>query len=517
MSLARVGLVSLGCPKNLVDGEAMLGLLAAAGYEATPDAGAADAIIVNTCGFIDSAKRESISAILDMAAKKGSGSCRALIVTGCLAERYRSEFAEQFPEVDFVLGVSECGGIVEAVRESLARAGWEGGGRRPAAASGLPCGGSDPRFSHLAARGAVTTGRGYAYLKIADGCDNRCSYCVIPSLRGAYADRPIADIVGEAQRIADRCGQPMEFVLVAQDTTRYGAGWQCPDGAAQSAAAQYAAAQSAVAQAAAAQSAVAQSIASPAAPRGAVAAAAGGGRLPDLMRALSRADGVRWIRVMYCYPSLVDERLAAEIAENPKALHYLDIPIQHASDAVLRRMGRRYGRGQLEAMVAALRRAVPDIVLRTTVMAGFPGETEAEFGELLGFLAQARFDRLGAFAYSREDGTPAAIMPGQLPGRVSRARRAMVLALQAPITAEKDALRVGQEHWAVVDGLSGKHGRGGCSGCSGLEYLARTYAEAPEVDGAIRLRSDAPLAVGAFTRVRISRVSVHGLMANVLY
>jgi ribosomal protein S12 methylthiotransferase len=304
--------------------------------------------------------------------------------------------------------------------------------------------------------------------------------------------------VDEAQRISDRCGQAMEFVLVAQDTTRYGTDFETRVATRYGTdletrvATRYGA-----------------KLCAPA------TAAPGGSMLPELMRALARADGVRWIRVLYCYPDMVDERLAAEIAENPKALPYLDIPIQHASNGTLSRMGRRYSRLLLESMLESLRRAVPRIVLRTTVMVGFPGETDAEFEELRDFVEQARFDRLGAFEYSKEEGTPAALMPGQVPRRVARARKVQILAAQAPITAAKDAKRVGQECLAIV----GRPIRGVSSGYNDVgmyEYYARTYAEAPDIDGNVRLFSNNILKYGYFSRVRITSSNKNGLQAIVI-
>ena len=495
-----IGMVSLGCPKNLVDGESMLGLLSERGYQITPDAGKADLIIVNTCGFIDAAKKESIAAILDMADKKTTGRCAALIVTGCLSERYRESFAAELPEVDAVLGAGEYGRICEVVDYFAAKIGRGGGGARDnnATADPMPqASGESPfytrtvrestavqRLEHLNAPRILTSDAGYVYIKIAEGCDNHCAYCVIPSIRGSYISRPADDILAEAERLSS--SRDIEAVLVAQDTTNYGAE--------------------------------------------AGRAGEGTGALCDLLERLSRIERVKWIRLMYAYPDRIDDQLAEQFSKNRKLLRYLDMPIQHASDNVLRRMGRRYSRSDLYDLVDRLRRAAPGIILRTTVMTGFPGERENDFSDLMNFLSEAKFERLGVFAYSREEGTPAARMDGRTPKKTALWRRSELLRAQAAILSAADASRIGSEYEAIIESGS-NFNRGG------VVCRVRTYAEAPEVDGNIRIMETArrglgnsrrglettlrggkqkQFAPGTFVNIRVSGKDNRGLLGELL-
>ena len=520
-------MVSLGCPKNLVDGEAMLGLLCARGYGITPDADLADVIIVNTCGFIDPAKKESIGAILDMAEKKNTGRCFALIVTGCLSERYRGAFSEELPEVDAVLGTGEYGRICDIVDRLVRKRGLPGGenGSKCAESGAGECAESgagecaesgagesakscasecaengagecvastgesaesragkcaesgagvaedaprsvhessaEQRLDHLNAPRVLTSGAGFVYIKIAEGCDNHCTYCVIPSIRGPYVSRPRADIIADAERAS--AGRDIEAVLIAQDTTRYGT--------------------------------------------------AGPESLCGLLEELSRVERVRWIRLMYAYPDRMDDLLIRQFAANPKLLPYLDMPIQHASDSVLRAMGRRYGRADLYGLVNKLRRQAPGIVLRTTVMTGFPGESEEDFMGLLDFIADIKFERLGVFAYSREEGTPAAAMGGQVAKKVAQKRRAQLLRVQAAIMSQWESSLIGREYEAIVDSvLQRKPSR---NGRNGAEYRVRTYADAPDIDGFVRVRAG-DLGAGDFVRIKVTGRDSEGLLGELM-
>ena len=502
-----VGMVSLGCPKNLVDGESMLGLLVARGYGITPDADLADLIIVNTCGFIDTAKRESIDAILEMADKKASGRRLALIVTGCLSERYRASFPDELPEVDAALGAGEYGRICEVADAlvqlyGLGREGPAGRGNPservttgPPAIKTIPKSPRnvrestpEQRLEHLKAARVLTNGSGYVYIKIAEGCDNNCSYCVIPSIRGPYISRPAGDIVAEARRLSAE--REIEAVLVAQDTTNYGSG-AAPRGA----------------------------FCGPDAERAASRTVSQTGTAPlrELVGSLSGIENVRWIRLMYAYPDRIDERLAELFSRGNKLLRYIDMPIQHASSAVLRGMGRKYDQRGLYDVVATLRRHAPDIVIRTTVMTGFPGESDADFAELAEFIKQARFDRLGVFAYSREEGTLAADLDGQIPEKTAQKRRSELLRVQASVMARLESERIGREYEAIVD--SGPHTvKGGDA-----VYRVRTYAEAPEIDGNIRVRAPSisgkppePAGPGSFVRIKITGRDTGGLYGVML-
>ena len=512
----QIGMVSLGCPKNLADGESMLGLLKSGGYGITPDADLADLIIVNTCGFIDTAKKESINAILDMADKKVTGRCRALIVTGCLSERFRDTFYEELPEVDAALGVGEYWRICDIADRLAEKTGLAansipvpspydaGAGDRadmradtadtavqPSSAPDF-AGTAFPvsrdkirpvyecsayeRLAHLNAKRILTNRSGYVYIKISDGCDNKCSYCAIPYIRGGYIDRPRADIIAEAGRLSAE--REIEAVLVAQDTTKYGAGAEsaCESGK-----------------------------------RG------GSAGLCGLIEDLSRLERVRWIRLMYAYPDRIDALLADQFAKNPKLVRYIDLPIQHAAGGILRKMGRRYGLSDLYDAIGILRQAVPDIVLRTTVMTGFPGESDSDFSELLDFITRVKFDRLGVFAYSREEGTPAASMEGQVSKKTALRRRSELLRRQSELSGRAELVRIGREYGAIIDAgpYIIKNGA--------IYYNVRTYAEAPEVDGCIRAyaapdKPDNLTAVkpGGFAAVRITGKDSKGLFGELL-
>ena len=459
----NVCMVSLGCPKNLVDSEAMLGILSGEGYSVTTNADEADVIIVNTCSFIGESKKESINAILSAAEKKEKN-CKHLIVTGCLSERYGNEFSETLPEVDAALGVGEYNRIAE-VTESL----MEFGHAPEGLGSEVETYSIEDRLKHLAAKRLVSTGHGYAYLKIAEGCDNRCAFCVIPNLRGRYISRTISDLVAEATEITKH--HEMELILVAQDTNHYG--MDLGDGS----------------------------------------------DLYQLMDKLEEIENVKWIRILYCYPEMIDETFIRYFSKNKKLLKYIDMPIQHINNNILQRMGRRYDRTMIERLLPALRREIPGLVLRTTVMTGFPGETEEDFAELEDFVKLARFDRLGVFAFSREEGTPAATMRKQIGRRLARHRQLQIIRTQDVIDREADQHRIGCEYEAIVDGPGWEQtGRDRKKEMErgGFYSTGRTYGEAPDIDGIIRIHSEQELKSGEFVRVRITDAKKYGWDAEVL-
>ncbi|MCL6639652.1 MAG: 30S ribosomal protein S12 methylthiotransferase RimO [Firmicutes bacterium] len=427
----KIGLVSLGCPKNLVDSETMLGLLAKAGFSITAREEEADVLIVNTCSFIHDAKEESVRTLLELARHKAAGRLKALLAAGCLAQRYPEELAAEMPEVDGLIGTGDVAEIVRAVHRVLS-------GERvsPANAPGYPGAAAVPRL--------LATPRHTAYLKIAEGCDNRCSYCIIPEIRGPYRSRAAQDVLQEAADLAGRGAR--ELILVAQDTTRYGTDLY------------------------------------------------GKPALAGLLEELARLEGVVWLRLMYAYPSLVNGGLIETIARNDKICRYLDMPLQHVSDSILKKMNRRSRQKDVVNLVRELRSAVPGIALRTSFIVGFPGETGDDFEELLDFIKTTRFDRVGVFAYSPEEGTPAALMPDQVSEEVKAERKERAMLLQQEISLERNAAKMGEEMTVLIEGRArGKdvyHGRG--------------EGDAPEIDGKVFVRSDAGLKPGDFVRVRVT-------------
>ncbi len=427
-----VGLVSLGCSKNRVDSEVMLGILTRRGYRVVANPEEADVILVNTCGFIQSAKEESIDAILDMARFKAGGRLKKLIVTGCLSQRYGREIREDMPEVDAVLGVAEYQNLPEILEEAFR-------GGRPLRTG--ECG----RF--FDSPRVLTTPAHSAYVKISDGCDNRCAYCAIPLIRGSYQSRPSESILRECRELAAR--GVTELTLIAQDTSRYGSDLT------------------------------------------------GEMNLAGLLGKVSEIDGVHWLRALYCYPDTVTDGLLDAIAGLDKVCAYLDLPLQHISGEVLRRMNRRGSPDLIRDRIAACR--ARGILLRTTFIVGFPGETEAQFEELLDFVRWARFDRLGAFAYSPEEGTAAAEMPGQIDEAVKTDRLDRLMRLQQRISLEINRARVGETCEVLVESF--ESGR----------YLGRSRLEAPEVDGVIRFRSRRRLLPGEYVPVKITGASEYDL------
>jgi ribosomal protein S12 methylthiotransferase len=429
----KIGLISLGCPKNLVDSEVMLGLAREAGHVLTDDPAAADVLVVNTCAFIDSAKQESVDAILEMARQKEHGACRRLIVTGCLAERYREELRAEIPEIDAVLGTGEVPEIVRAI-------GGAGGGSaplrffgRPPDASGMPDAGPVPRTPPSYIYDAETprvlaTPRHYAYVKVAEGCDYTCAFCIIPTLRGAYRSRPADSIVREARTLADRGVR--ELLLVSQDTTFYGID------------------------------------------RGER------GALGRLLRELDTIDGLEWIRLLYLYPTTIDDATLEAMAECGRICKYVDLPLQHASSPVLRRMRRPGTRQTYERLLARIRKRVPGVALRTTFIVGFPGETEGDVDELAAFMTEQQFEHVGIFNYSHEAGTRAHALDDGVPRQVKQARRDRLMKLQRRLVARRQRSRIGTRVRVLVDGPAAEHE---------LILKARLPSQAPEIDGAVYL------------------------------
>jgi len=440
--LKKIGMISLGCPKNLVDSEIMLGLLKK-NFEITNDAKDAEIIIVNTCGFIDSAKQESINAILEMAKYKEE-KAELLIVTGCMAQRYKGNIIEEIPEVDAIVGTGNYDGIAEVINRAYQ-------GQKDILVSDLE------KVDYLDNDRILTTEKGMAYLKIAEGCDNFCTYCIIPALRGKFRSRSIEAVVKEAEGLAQNGAK--ELILVAQDTTRYGIDLY------------------------------------------------GEKRLVQLIKELSEVEGIQWIRLLYCYPEEIDEALIDEVAKNPKVCNYFDIPIQHSSDRILKLMGRRGTHGETLNVLSKIRERIPDVVIRTSLIVGFPGETEEDFEILEGFVKSFEFDRLGVFEYSREEDTPAAKMKGQVVKKVKQARRKQLMALQQEITIKKNSLRIGKSYTAIVEDVSD----------DGIFYYGRTFAEAPDIDGLIYFTSQEPLEAGQFVEVKILNSDNYDLIGEVVY
>ena len=435
--------ISLGCDKNLVDSEVMLGLLDKKGYKIVDEESEADVIVINTCCFINDAKEESVQTILEMAEYKKEGRLKALIVTGCLAQRYQQEILDEIPEVDAVLGTTSYDKITEPVEEALA-----GNGHVEVTdINALPL---------VDEKRLVTTGGHFAYLKIAEGCDKHCTYCIIPKLRGNYRSVPMERLIKEAEDLAEQGVK--ELILVAQETTVYG-----------------------------------QDI-------------YGEKSLHKLLKELCKISGIRWIRILYCYPEEIDDNLIQVIKEEPKICHYLDLPIQHASDEILKRMGRRTSKKQLVEIIGKLRSEIPDIALRTTLITGFPGESEANHEELMGFVDEMEFDRLGVFTYSPEEDTPAADMPEQIEESVKEDRQAELMELQQDIAFDKAEDMVGSEVLMMVEGKVADEN----------VYVGRTYKDAPNVDGLIFVHTDAELITGDFAKVKVTGALEYDLIGELM-
>ena len=459
-------MVSLGCPKNLVDSEVMLGLAQQAGHELTRDPEGADVLVVNTCAFIDKAKQESVDAILEMAEFKKSGGCKTLVVAGCLAERYRDELKAQIPEIDHVLGTGDVPAIVEALGAPAASIATPGGLIQVLRSSGDVAAGLKPRPAELPTYiydadtpRLLATPRHYAYIKIAEGCDYKCGFCIIPKLRGHYRSRPHDSIVREAEALAARGVK--ELLLISQDTTFYGID------------------------------------------RGER------GALARLLGALQKVDGIEWIRLLYLYPTTIGDDLLDAMAEHDKVCRYIDLPLQHASDAVLKRMKRPGTRASYERLLDRIRQRVPDVALRTTVIVGYPGETRGDFAELQSFVRAVEFDHLGVFTYSHEEGTTAFDLTDDVPARVKERRRASLMSLQKRIVARTHRRRVGQQVRLLVDGPSTDHE---------LVLRARTAGQAPDIDPLVYLTDCDPSEIqpGQFLTAEIVSGRDYDLVARPL-
>lgn len=436
----KVSMISLGCPKNQVDAEVMLAKLKDAGYKLEQNVGSSDVVVINTCGFIEDAKKESIENILEMATLKKEGTIKGIVVTGCLSQRYFKEMQQEFPEVDCLLQVGCSGDIAKAVKAAYA------GDKMNLDAP--------PEQLELGGKRVVATLPFYAYLKIAEGCDNRCTYCIIPTLRGRYRSRPIDELVKEAKKLAE--GGVRELTLVAQDTTRYG-----------------------------------QDL-------------TGRLMLPELLHRLCEIEGLRWIRLLYCYPDYITDELIDTIATEDKIVKYIDIPIQHVNERVLKAMNRHMGKSELTALLAKLRDRIPGLTLRTTLIVGFPGETQEEFGELVEFVKAVKFERLGAFAYSREEGTPAAELDGQLDEEEKQRRQDIVMTEQQTISEEYNNALMGKTVEVLTEGFDRY------AEC----YFGRTVADAPEIDGKIFFQSSKKIRPGTFVQVCINDICDYDLYGD---
>lgn len=438
----KVLFVSLGCDKNLVDSEMMLGMLGEEGFEITDDENEADVVVVNTCCFIKDAKQESINTLLQMAELRKKGSIKALLATGCLAQRYKEEIQQEIPEVDAILGTTSFDKIAGAIKEVLS-------------------GEVHNYFKDInevpiaGKKRMVTTGGHFAYMKIAEGCDKKCTYCIIPKIRGNYRSVPMETLIKEAEELAENGVK--ELILVAQETTVYGVDLY------------------------------------------------GKKSLPQLLRKLCQIDGVSFIRILYCYPEEITDELIAVIKEEPKICHYLDMPIQHASDTILKRMGRRTNQADLRHIIGKLREAVPDICLRTTLISGFPQEIGKDHKELMKFVKEMRFDRLGVFTYSMEEDTPAAKMKGQILPFIKEKRRNDIMKIQQKIAFEKAEEMVGMQLEALVEGKLPQDN----------VFIGRTYKDAPNVDGYVFIHSDRELMTGDIVTVNITESNEYDLIGEI--
>lgn len=439
--MRKVLFISLGCDKNLADSEEMLGMLVENGYTLTNDETEAEVIVVNTCAFIHDAKEESINSILEMARYKTEGVLKALLVTGCLAQRYKEEIIEEIPEVDAVLGTTSFGDIIKALDKVFE-------GERYLEFKDINA------LTEISKKRVLTTGGYYGYLKIAEGCDKRCTYCIIPKLRGNYRSIPMEQLISQAEYLAEQGVR--ELILVAQETTVYGKdiyGEKC---------------------------------------------------LHKLLKELCKILGIQWIRILYCYPEEIYPELIQTMKEEKKICHYLDLPIQHCSDKILKKMGRRTTKQELIDIVALLRKEIPDIILRTTLITGFPGETEEDHEELMEFIDTMEFDRLGVFTYSAEEDTPAANMPNQIAEEVKEDRQAELMELQQEISIDKGNDKIGTCVEVMIEGKVADENA----------YVGRTYGDAPNVDGYIFINTDTELMSGDFARVHVTGALEYDLIGE---
>ena len=439
----KILFISLGCDKNLVDSEEMLGLLNREHFEFTDDESEADVIVINTCCFVNDAKEESVNTILQMAEYRKSGSYKALIVTGCLAQRYKTEISDEIPEVDAILGTSSYDKIVDAVKSTI-------------------CGEKFEKFNPLdeliveESERVVTTGGHYAYIKIAEGCNKCCTYCIIPKIRGRYRSVPEEDILKTAEKLVENGAK--ELILVAQETTLYGVDLY------------------------------------------------GRKTLPDLLKKICKIPGLIWVRILYCYPEEITDELIEVMKNEPKVCHYIDMPIQHASDKILKAMGRRTNRVELTERILKIRKEIPDIVLRTTLISGFPGETEEDHEEMLDFVDEMEFERLGVFAYSPEEDTVAAEMPDQIDEDIKIKRRNEIMELQQEIAFENAENMIGRELLVMIEGKVVDENA----------YVGRTYMDCPNVDGNIFITTDEELITGDFVKVKVTGAAEYDLIGEII-
>lgn len=439
----KILFISLGCDKNLVDSEEMLGLLNREHFEFTDDESEADVIVINTCCFVNDAKEESVNTILQMAEYRKSGSCKALIVTGCLAQRYKTEISDEIPEVDAILGTSSYDKIVDAVKSTI-------------------CGEKFEKFNPLdeliveESERVVTTGGHYAYIKIAEGCNKCCTYCIIPKIRGRYRSVPEEDILKTAEKLVENGAK--ELILVAQETTLYGVDLY------------------------------------------------GRKTLPDLLKKICKIPGLIWVRILYCYPEEITDELIDVMKNEPKVCHYIDMPIQHASDKILKAMGRRTNRVELTERILKIRKEIPDIVLRTTLISGFPGETEEDHEEMLDFVDEMEFERLGVFAYSPEEDTAAAEMPDQIDEDIKIKRRNEIMELQQEIAFENAEDMIGRDLLVMIEGKVVDENA----------YVGRTYMDCPNVDGNIFITTDEELITGDFVKVKVTGAAEYDLIGEII-
>lgn len=439
----KILFISLGCDKNLVDSEEMLGLLNREHFEFTDDESEADVIVINTCCFVNDAKEESVNTILQMAEYRKSGSCKALIVTGCLAQRYKTEISDEIPEVDAILGTSSYDKIVDAVKSTI-------------------CGEKYEKFNPLdeliveESERVVTTGGHYAYIKIAEGCNKCCTYCIIPKIRGRYRSVPEEDILKTAEKLVENGAK--ELILVAQETTLYGVDLY------------------------------------------------GRKTLPDLLKKICKIPGLIWVRILYCYPEEITDELIEVMKNEPEVCHYIDMPIQHASDKILKAMGRRTNRVELTERILKIRKEIPDIVLRTTLISGFPGETEEDHEEMLDFVDEMEFERLGVFAYSPEEDTAAAEMPDQIDEDIKIKRRNEIMELQQEIAFENAENMIGRDLLVMIEGKVVDENA----------YVGRTYMDCPNVDGNIFITTDEELITGDFVKVKVTGAAEYDLIGEII-
>lgn len=434
----KVGFISLGCSKNLVDTEMMIGLMKEHKLEIVNQEEEADILIINTCGFIESAKQEAIDTILEMAKYKQTGKCKFLVATGCLVQRYQKELEKLLPEVDLWISIDEYPNFWRKMEELLK----------------IDDTVSYGELDYL--KRVITTGKNTAYLKIAEGCSNFCTYCAIPYIRGKYQSRKMEDVLAEAKQLAKEGIQ--EIILIAQDTTKYGMDLYEES------------------------------------------------KLPQLLHEISQIDGIQWIRFLYAYPETITDKLIQEVKNNPKVCHYFDIPIQHIADTVLKRMNRKSDGASIRALIQKLRQEIPDVILRTSLIVGFPGETKEEFEKLYQFVADAKFDKLGVFMYSKEDGTPAAKMKEQIHYQTKKSRWNRIMQEQSKISEEKLAEKMGKKYTALLESVSP----------DGAYYIGRTYMDVPDMDGVIVLEKEKEIPLGTFVECEITGICEYDLAGKIL-